>query len=158
MPLSQVPTNPRSFERGGISISHAQVFSIYRLLSHMLPGSDFKTTAKSERKYVRAPRDSLSVTVCMTLVYLPLVSTVSACPSATILLLLSRHLSPSLHTTTTGAALSSGIPHVAPLGGNSSRSQGRALLSPRPTVAVPLAPVSRGHQSANRPPPAPPLL
>lgn len=42
------------------------------------------------------------------------------------------------------SALSSGIPYVAPLSSSSSS----VLLSPLPTVAVPLAPVSRGRQSA----------
>lgn len=47
---------------------------------------------------------------------------------------------------------SPGVPYVAPLSSNSSSSSSSVLLYPLPTVAVPLAPVSRGRQSAIGPP------
>ncbi len=139
----------------------------------MLLSSDFEMTVTCERYYagVSSPSHFSFIFISLTLtfndslhrpvyLYLTVLWNVSPCPSATLLLswfyLLSLHstLSPSSYWDRSSAltpfglsALSSGIPYVSPLSSSSSSSSS-VLVSPLPTVAVPLAPVSRGRQSA----------
>ena len=157
MLLSQVSTNLLSLEESQCLhwVLRGPIESLLRCpapaLRGLLHGRDHcRVLDRSLSQASHSQPYSLSVTESVYL-YLQLLQTVSSCPHSnsssipTLPLSLSTQSSPQL-VIMTGAVLSSGIPYVAPLGSS------RVLLSPLPAVAVPLAPVSRGHRSATDPP------